>query len=186
MAHDISLGNYQSFININEHQTYEEIMIHGFIIGNLKINYHQVKPLIDQWLPYISNWALCDMFCANLKVVKKYRSEFLNDLDTYLNSSNPWYIRYALVILLDHYMLIDYLPLIFRICNNLQSDNYYVKMAVSWLLSICYIKYPSETIKYLNKSSLDDWTFNKTISKIIDSKRCNKDQKAMLNHLKRT
>ena len=36
IAKNISKGNYQEFIKYNTHQYYEEIMIHGLIIGYIK------------------------------------------------------------------------------------------------------------------------------------------------------
>ena len=64
-------------------------------------------------------------------------------------------------------------------------EEYYVKMAISWLLSICYIKYPSNTLNYLKSANLDKFTYNKTISKICDSKRIEKKEKEKLKLLRK-
>lgn len=52
-------------------------------------------------------------------------------------------------------------------------------------LSICYIKLPEKTYKYLKTSQLDNWTFNKSIQKICESLRVDKDTKNMLKCLKK-
>ena len=62
---------------------------------------------------------------------------------------------------------------------------YYVQMSVAWLISICYIKYPSITIKYIMNNKLDDFTHNKAIQKIRESYRVSKEDKEHLNMLKR-
>ena len=58
-------------------------------------------------------------------------------------------------------------------------------MSVAWALSICYIKLPEKTYKYLKTSKLDNWTFNKSIQKICESLRVDKDTKNMLKCLKK-
>ena len=59
-------------------------------------------------------------------------------------------------------------------------------MANAWLISICYIKYPDKTNKYLRNNNLDDFTYNKAISKICDSYRVDKKDKEILKKLKRS
>ena len=58
-------------------------------------------------------------------------------------------------------------------------------MAISWLLSICYIKYPSHTLTYLKTANLEKFTHNKTISKICDSKRVKSETKNILKKLRK-
>ena len=58
-------------------------------------------------------------------------------------------------------------------------------MSIAWLLSMCYIKYKEKTLKFLNEGNLDNWTYNKTIQKIIESSRVSKDEKYILKRLKK-
>ena len=48
-----------------------------------------------------------------------------------------------------------------------------------------YIKFPSATEKYLQKNKLNNFTHNKSISKIRESYRISKEKKDYLNTLKR-
>ena len=66
-----------------------------------------------------------------------------------------------------------------------KRQGYYVKMAVAWAVSICYIHFPEKTQKLLKENSLDDWTHNKTIQKIRESLRISKEEKEMLKTWKR-
>ena len=77
------------------------------------------------------------------------------------------------------------LTYIYNTCNSLKEGSYYVEMAVAWLLSYCYIKYPENTLKYLKNNNLNDFTFNKTIDKICESFRVSKEEKLKLKKLKR-
>jgi len=73
---------------------------------------------------------------------------------------------------------------IFELCEN-YKDHYYVKMAIAWLVSMCYIKHKGRTLTFLKKNKLDVWTNNKAIQKIIDSHRVDEEEKKMLRGLKR-
>ncbi len=179
ISKQISRGDYQSFIKYNCHSFYEEKIIHGLILGYIKND--NILTLIDDFIPYIDNWAINDIVCANLKFFKKID---INYLKKYISSSNPWEIRFGLVLLLNYYIYEDNLPFIFNICDNIKNDYYYVQMAIAWLISICYIKYPNITIKYIKQNNLNKFTFNKTISKICDSYRVSKQDKQMLKNLK--
>lgn len=180
IARQISKTDYLKFIKYNTHTYYEENIIHGLLLGFIKDD--NILNLIDDFIPYIDNWATCDVTCANLKIFKKLN---INQTKKYLQSSNPWEIRFGLVILLDHYIEKENLSYIFITCNTVKNDHYYVKMAIAWLLSICYIKYPEITLKYLKNSLLDNFTYNKTISKICESLRVSKETKEKLKKLKR-
>lgn len=61
--------------NIDD-EYYEEIMLQGMIIGlKNKEEWAVVKQLIFNFIPKIDNWAVCDVFCAGLKITKKYKNE---------------------------------------------------------------------------------------------------------------
>lgn len=181
ISKDISKGDYNSFIKYNRHIYYEENIIHGLILGYVKVGEDSLFKLIDDFLPYIDNWATCDSVCCNLKQFKKIN---INNIERYLNSDEPYIVRFGLVLLLDHYIYKENLNYIYDKCNKNKIDHYYVKMAISWLISIVYIKYPKETYSFLKSNNLDSFVQNKAISKICDSFRVNKEEKEIIRKLK--
>ena len=64
-------------------------------------------------------------------------------------SSKEFYLRFAIVMILDFYIKEEYLDKDLEIFNNIKSDKYYVQMAVAWAISICLIKYYDRTIEFL-------------------------------------
>ncbi|MNH46031.1 hypothetical protein D3C79_1086570 [compost metagenome] len=60
-----------------------------------------------------------------------------------------------------------------------------MKMAVSWALSMCYVKLPAATIDYLRTNTLDDFTYNKALQKITESYRVDPESKKMIRGMKR-
>lgn len=186
IAKAIARSNYEDFFRENKHELYEENLVHGLVLGYLKLDFNELKPLVDEFIPYIDNWAVCDMTVANLKVYKKNKTKDIvfNEIKKYLNSENPWINRFGYVLLLEYFIEEKYMDEIFELCEN-YKEHYYVKMAIAWLISMCYIKYKGRTITFLKKNKLDVWTHNKAIQKIIDSYRVDNMDKVILRGLKR-
>ena len=177
---EIAKGDIDSFLAYNKHHYYEENMIHGIVIGTKKMDFNTRLSYIRDFIPYVHNWAVCDCFCANCKDFKKNLERGFLFIQELLSIDDPYTIRVALVLLLDYYVEPSYLPKIFKILNQIKKDHYYVKMAMAWLLSICYIKYPKETLPFIKQNKLEPWTHNKAISKIRESYRVPKEQKQEL------
>ena len=163
----------------------EEIMVRGIIIGLLKKTSDEMLNIIKDFIPLIDNWAVCDIFCGVLKFTQKNKEKVWKFIYPYLNSKQEYEIRFALVMLLSYFVEEKYLTKIFAILDKFSHDGYYARMAAAWLLSICYVNYPEITEKYLLKSKLDNWTYNKSIQKICESLRVDKETKTKLKTFKR-
>ena len=46
-------------------------------------------------------------------------------------------------------------------------------------------KLPEQTMDYLKRCRLDDWTYNKALQKIIESNRVDREAKAVIRGMKR-
>ena len=171
IAKELAKGNYKEFISIMNHNYHEEVLIHGLILGYIKdpMNY------FDDYIKYMNDWQSCDITISNMKYFKD--NQDINYIKKYL------YHRVGYVILLTYYIKNEYIDELYNIVDNYNSDNYYVKMAVAWLLSYLIIYDKNRAVKYLKKSKLDDFTYNKGIQKAIESKKI-KDKK-WLKDLKR-
>lgn len=180
VAKEISIGNYQDFLKLNKLEYYEEKMIYGFIISGVKMDFNERLVLVKHFITVIDNWAICDSFCANLKCFKNNKELGFKFINKLIKTNDVYSIRVGLVLLLDYYIIPEYLDKIFKICNSIKNKDYYVLMAISWLISICYIKYPKITLEYLKNNKLDKWTHNKAIQKIKESRRITKEEKELL------
>ena len=165
---------------------YEEIMLKGMIIGlDQKQEIEETIKRIKKFVPKINNWAICDTFCAGLKITKKHKEEMWKIIKEYIKSNQEFEIRFAVVMMLDYYIEEKYLQEIFKICDKINHEGYYVKMAVAWCISICLIKYYNETKSFLKDCNLDDFTYQKSIQKAIESYRITKEQKEELKKMKK-
>ena len=172
--------------NIEENY-YEEVMLKGMLITLKKdLSWQQLENHIIYYVPKITDWALCDIFCSGLKLSKKYLNEIWSLIKKYLKSNKEFEVRFALVMILNYFLLDEYIDEVFEIIDDVRPDKYYVKMANAWLISYCAIKYFDKTYKFLKEdSNLDVWTYNKGIQKSIESYRITKEQKEKLRKLKR-
>ena len=169
-----------------DNEYYEEIMLKGMLIGQAKKeDINTILQYVEKYVPNIDNWAICDVFCAGLKITNKYKKEVWNFIQKYLKSDKEFEIRFAIVMILDYYIEEEYLKEDFKIFDNIKHDGYYVKMAVAWAVSICLVKFYDETEKYLAESKLDKWTYNKAIQKAIESYRISDDKKKHLRNMKK-
>ena len=165
---------------------YEEIMLQGMIIGLVKRPELQwLQQQIDEYVPKISNWAICDVFCAGLKATVRHMTEMYGYLQKFLESDDEYAVRFGVVMLLDYYVNEEYLDKLFYHEDRIKHDGYYVKMAVAWMLSVCFVKFYDETKAYMKDSVLDDFTYNKALQKARESYRITPEQKAELNAMKR-
>lgn len=172
-------------INNIEEEYYEEILLKGFIIGNYKnLTYEELIIYIDNHLPKIKDWSMCDTFVASLKITKKYKDELWEYINTKLNSTNEFDVRFSLVMLLNYYICDDYKDKIYKVIKSVKLDDYYVKMANAWLLSYMFINYFDDTIKYINNNKIDSWTLRKGITKSIESFKISDDKKIILKKIR--
>ena len=169
-----------------DNEYYEEIMLQGMLIGQAKKeDIKTILKYVEKYVPKIDNWAICDVFCAGLKITKKYKKEMWKFIQKYLKSDTEFKIRFAVVMILDYYIDEEYLKEYFKIFDDIKHEGYYVKMAVAWAISVCLIKYYEDTLEYLKKSKIDNWTYNKAIQKAIESYRISDSQKDFLRKLKK-
>lgn len=164
---------------------YEEMMLHGFYIGYAKLTFEERLALLDEFVPKIDNWAVCDCVCSTLKFINKNKTEFFEYLKKYMYSSGEYEIRFAVVILMDYYIDDEYIDFTVDYLKNMVSDYYYVNMAVAWALSVAFVNYRNKVMPIIESGRLTKEIHNMTISKIRDSFRVSKEDKAYLKTLRR-
>ena len=172
-------------INNIDEEYYEEILLKGFIIGNYKnLSYDELVKYIDNHLPKIKDWSMCDTFVTSLKITKKYPDKLWDFLLKKLKSKNEFDVRFSLVMILNYYINDNYKDQIYEIIKSIKNEAYYVKMANAWLLSYMFISYFDDTIKFINHNKIDSWTLNKGINKAIESYRISNEEKNILRKIR--
>lgn len=185
-AKEIAKEDWKEYLENAKSEYYEEIMLQGMVIGLANGTFEEKEGYIKQYVKKIDNWAICDVFCAGLKLTNKYYDEMWNFIQKYLSSKKEFELRFAIVMMLDYYITEEYVDKVLKELDKIQHDGYYVKIGVAWAISIAYIKFPQKGLEYLRSdNNLDDFTYNKSIQKIIESYRVTKEEKEVLRNMKK-
>ena len=177
MAKEIYKGNYISYLELMPHRYFESLITDAFLISLIKDYKIQIK-YINKLSKYIDSWSVTDTLKFSIKNNEDVYLEYAKKL---LKSKEPYTRRIGVRILFSFVNLNDYVDQIFSIIDTLKcEDEYYVNMAVAWLLCELMIKQRDKTIDYLKHHNLNKFTINKMISKCRDSYRVSNTDKEML------
>lgn len=168
-----------------KHFFYEEWFLHGIMINQASTNVADALILLDKFLPFLDNWAICDSTSASLKILKKDKDITLNKIKEWIKSDNPYTIRFAVTVLMNYYLSENTQKIIFEYINSINSDNYYVNMAIAWFYSVALVKCYDQALYYIKEAKLKLFIHNKAIQKAIESYRISDSIKKYLRTLKR-
>lgn len=185
LAKKIAKEDWRNFITSSNNEYFEEIMLQGFVLGYVKADIEEILQHISYFIPKIDNWSICDSFCISLKFTNNNMDRVWGFIQPYIQSNQEFKIRFGIVMIIDFYINEEYIDIILKLFDNIKQTDYYVKMAVAWAVSICYIKFSDKTMEYLKNSTLDDFTYNKALQKIIESLQIDKSSKAIIKAMKR-
>lgn len=185
ISKEIAKKDWRQFLENTKEDYYEETLVKGLVISYAKCDANERLKYIENFVPKIDNWATCDSFCNSLKFTKKNMNLVWNFLKLYLDSNREFEIRFAVVMILSYYITEDYIDDVLEILNKINHEGYYVKMAVAWAISVCFVKFEDKTMKFLKNNNLDDFTYNKSLQKICESLRVDRNTKYIIRSMKR-
>ena len=169
------------FLSDLPHYYFDENQLHAFIISEMK-DFDLCLQYLEAFLPYIDNWATCDQLSP--KVFRKNKDELLKHIEVWLNSGHTYTIRFAIGMLMQHFLTEDYQERYPEMVSAISSDEYYVRMMVAWYFATALAKQYESILPYIEEKRLDPWTHNKTIQKAVESNRISWEQKEYLKSLK--
>ena len=185
IAREMARKDPEGYLRNARCDSFEEIMLQGMVIGNLKGEPNTLFPLIESFLPKIDNWSICDSFCSSLKIAREYPEATWKLLRPLFQDQRAYYVRFAVVMAIFYFIQKPYLPEIFAFLDEISLDSYYVRMAVAWAVSICFREFPEETMTYLETAALDQFTYEKSLQKITESLKTDAKTKALIREMKR-
>lgn len=186
LARQLVKGDWRGFVELTKDSSvYELNMLCGMVCALAKCDFGEKLEYVEKFIPSIDNWAVCDIVCGDLKDVKNNRERMYQFILPYLESQQEYEVRFAVVILMQYFVTDEYINDVLKIYDGIRHNGYYVKMAVAWGISICYVKYWDITLEYLASCNLDDFTYNKSVQKMIESLRVSREDKEMLRSMKR-
>ena len=171
-----------SFMRTLPHEYFDENDLHGMLINEIK-DYLDAVAALDAFLPYVDNWATCDL----LKPVcfAKNREKLLPCVTRWLGDAHPYTVRFAIEMLMTHYLREDFSPEYPAWVAAVESDHYYIRMMQAWYFATALAFRYEEILPYLTEDRLSPWVRQKTIQKAVESFRVPPEHKAELKALRR-
>lgn len=172
----------EAFMGVLPHKYYEENNLHAFFIEQIR-DYDLCIKEIDRFLPFVDNWATCDMMRP--KVFARHLSELEGKIREWIQSDYTYTARFGIEMLMVHFLDSNFSPEYPKLVSRVKTDEYYVKMMIAWYFATALAKQYEAVIAYLEQNVLDADTHNKTIQKAVESYRITSDRKEYLRSLKR-
>ena len=170
------------FLTDLPHKFFEENQLHAFILSGMK-DAESCNRLVDEFLPYVDNWATCDQMSP--KVFKKHKQLLLEYVDKWIRSEHTYVKRFAIGMLTEPFLDEDFKTSYLTKVSKIRSEEYYVNMMIAWYFATALAKQYEDTLPFIEKQKLDKWTHNKSIQKAVESYRITPEQKEYLKTLKR-
>lgn len=171
----------EEFINILPHKYYEENNLHGFLIEQIR-DFDACIEALDKFLPYVDNWATCDM--TSPKVLGKKTDCLLVRINEWIKSDKTYTVRYGIGMLMRYYLDENFEKEHLKIVLGINSEEYYINMMIAWYFATALAKQWENTLPYIENRVLPVWVHNKAIQKAVESSRISTEQKEYLKTLK--
>ncbi|WP_418409549.1 DNA alkylation repair protein [Alistipes sp.] len=183
IAREIAAGDWRAYLAQAGDFYFEERMLQGMVISYARCDPAEKLEHVTRFIPKIDNWAVCDCFCWRLKAAERQPMwEFIRPR---FRSEAEYEVRFAVVMALGNFVDQAHIEDLLQLLDGIRHEAYYARMGVAWAVSVCYIKFPERTHAWLESCSLDDWTFNKSLQKIVESYRVSDAAKQEIRAMKR-
>lgn len=189
LAKEIARCDWRSYLAAPGEFYMEERMLHGMVLGQIKVeDAEEYLDMVDRFVSKINSWSVCDTFtfAGGRKFVEAHRDLVLDRLLHYLRSPREYEVRFGVVMLMQHFIEADNTGRFMDLMESVGHQGYYVRMAVAWAISMAFVKAPDAVFARLRHSPLNNWTFNKTLSKITESNRVSQSDKTRIRSLRRS
>lgn len=171
IARELCKADWKRVLSCGADLYFEEIMLRGMVIAGAPMPVEERLRYTTEYLPQIRNWSICDSFCVSFKDVKKNRQIYLDFLTPLLADEREFAVRFAEVMLLDHFAEPEFVPTLLGLYGSVRHLGTYVKMGCAWGIATCCAASPEVTERWLLQADLDRETFLLALKKISESFR---------------
>ena len=171
----------EKFLKSLPHKYYEENNLHAFLLMGEK-DFDTALAKTEEFLPYIDNWATCDVFKP--KIFAKNTDRLIGRIYEWIKSDKTYTVRYGIGLLMSYYLDENFKEEYAETVSQVRSDEYYINMMIAWYFATALAKQYDSVIKYLTEKRLPDWVHNKTIQKAVESFRISPETKEYLKTLR--
>ena len=189
LAARIAKDGWEAYLDTADTYYMEERMLQGMVLGcirpdaDVEVYLHRVT----QFVWNINSWSVCDTFKfgGGKKFIEANKDRLWEYLKTWMHAEGEYEIRFGVVMAMQYFIDEEHIEELFSLYNAIRHEGYYVRMGVAWALSVCFVRFPERTLAYLKQNTLDNFTYNKALQKIIESYRVDAGTKDVIRAMKR-
>jgi len=183
-SREVLQGDFRAFLETAPDGILEVMFLKAAAVGGGRMDLIERFERVRALLPKIDNWAVCDTLMGWIRPAPGERAAWFEFLSPYFDDDREFFARFAAVMMI-RFDDPDWIgPALSGLARVRQRD-YYARMGVAWALSHLYVGFPREVEALLKSNALEVWTHNKSIQKVIESRRVDEAAKAALKALKR-
>ena len=171
----------EKFLKVLPHRYYEENNLHAFLVESIA-DYSRAMAETERFLPYVDNWATCDMFAP--KAFRKHPEETLRKVRAWLGSKEPYTVRFGLETLMRNFLDADFSPEFPKLVSGIRSGEYYVQMMCAWYMATALAKQRDATLPYFTGHGMSPEVHRMAVQKAIESFRIDDETKRTLRKLR--
>lgn len=170
------------FLSDLPHTYYDENLLHAILLSSYK-DYEGCLKAVNQFLPYVDNWAVCDSLSPGL--FKAHRDDLPVQIEQWIAAPDRVYTcRFGLKMLMTHFLDEDFKPAYLEQAAAVRAEDYYLKMMQAWFFATALAKQWKAALPYIEKKKTSSWVYRKIIQKACESLRLTDEQKAYLRRLR--
>ena len=189
LAARIAKDGWEAYLDTADTYYMEERMLQGMVLGcirpdaDIEVYLHRVTCFV--W--NINSWSVCDTFKfgGGKRFIEANKDRIWEYLKTWMRAEGEYEIRFGVVMAMQYFIDEEHIEELFSLYNAIRHEGYYVRMGVAWALSVCFVRFPERTLAYLKQNTLDNFTYNKALQKIIESYRVDAGTKDVIRAMKR-
>lgn len=174
-------GEYAEFLRALPHRYFEENQLHAFVISLFR-DYGECVAAVDEFLPYVDNWATCDQLSPG--VFAKNHERLTAEAYRWTEAEHTYTVRFGIGVLMAHFLDGDFKPEYLRRVAEIRSEEYYIRMMQAWYFATALAKQREAALPYFSGDALDEWVRKKAIQKAIESRRVDAETKELLREMR--
>ncbi|MDE7216067.1 MAG: DNA alkylation repair protein [Clostridia bacterium] len=153
-------------------ECYEAVMLKGIALSYILKKGEDNFDLLEDFLLEIDDWAVCDVSCGGLKRKDPF---YFNKCISYAKSQHIWTARWGIVAFMTNFC--DRTEELRQIAYNIVAKDYYIDMALAWLIQVLCVKNREVAEELLASEKISDTVKKMAVRKIKDSFRISEQDK---------
>lgn len=175
-------GDADWFLRTLPHRWHEENMLHAYLLCGMK-DFRQALTETERFLPYITNWAVCDSLSP--KAFARQAERLLPNIGQWTSAEHEYTVRFGISMLMRHFLDERFEASLPKQVAAIQREEYYIKMMQAWYFATALAKQWDAAVNCLQNDVTDDWVKRKSIQKSLESYRVTDEHKKILRVLRR-